>query len=109
MGYAIIETGGKQYKVENGTVIEIEKLQGSKNGAVSFDKVLLYVDDSDVKIGKPYLTEYIVRAKFLSDFKGDKIRVARFRAKSRYRRVHGHRQSLSRVQIQDIATISKSK
>lgn len=109
MKYAIIETGGKQYKVENGTIIEIEKLQGSKNGIVSFDKVLLYVDDSDVKIGKPYLTEYIVRAKHLSDFKGDKIRVAKFRAKSRYRRVRGHRQSLSRVQIQDITTISKSK
>ena len=102
MEYVVFETGGKQYKVGKGQVLEVENLPEVKNGSISFDKVLLFVSDSDVKIGKPYLVNFTVRAKILENLKGEKIRVARFKAKSRYRRIRGHRQSLSRIQIQDI-------
>ena len=102
MEYVVFETGGKQYKVGKGQVLEVENLPEVKNGSISFDKVLLFVSDSDVKIGKPYLVNFAVRAKILENLKGKKIRVARFKAKSRYRRIRGHRQSLSRIQIQDI-------
>ena len=102
MEYVVFETGAKQYRVGKGQILEVESLTQGKNGSVSFDKVLLYVKDSDVKIGKPYLPKVQVKAKILENLKGRKIRVARFKAKSRYRRVRGHRQSLSRIQIQDI-------
>lgn len=102
MEYIVFETGGKQYKVEKGQILEVERLPEVKNGPISFDKVLLYVNDSDVKIGKPYLANFAVQAKILQNLKAEKIRVARFKAKSRYRKVRGHRQSLSRIQIHEI-------
>lgn len=106
MEYVVFETGGKQYKVEKEQVLEVENLPEVKNGPISFDKVLLFVSGSDVKIGKPYLANFAVRAKVLGSLKGKKIRVARFKAKSRYRRIRGHRQSISRIQIQDIVKAS---
>lgn len=102
MEYIVFETGGKQYKVEKGQVLEVENLPEAKNNLVSFKKILLYVNDSDVKVGKPYLENFAVQAKVLENFKGEKIRVARFKAKSRYRKVRGHRQSLSRIEIHEI-------
>ena len=107
MEYVVLETGGKQYRVEKGQILEVENLPEVKNGFISFDKVLLLVSNSDVKIGKPYLVSFAVRAKILESLKGKKIRVARFKAKSRYRRVRGHRQSLSRIQIEKIVESSK--
>lgn len=102
MEYAVIETGGKQYRVKKGDVLSVEKLSGGKNGEILLDKVLLYVSDSDIKIGNPYLANLKVKAKILANLKGDKIRVVKFRAKSRYRRTTGHRQSILRIEIQKI-------
>ena len=107
MEYVVFETGGKQYKVEKGQVLEVENLSEVKNGFISFDKVLLFVSNADVKIGKPYLVNFAVHARILESLKGKKIRVARFKAKSKYRRVRGHRQSLSRIQIEKIVESSK--
>ncbi|MBU3978274.1 50S ribosomal protein L21, partial [Patescibacteria group bacterium] len=67
-------------------------------------KVLLFSDDGICKIGKPLLSDISVSAKVIEQFKGDKIRVAKFKAKSRYRRVQGHRQLLTRIQIEKIST-----
>lgn len=102
MQYAVIETGGKQYKVKKGDILDIDNLPESKNGTVVFDKALLYVNDSDVKIGKPYLANFKVYAKILANLKGEKIRVARFKAKSKYRKVTGFRAFLTRIQIDKI-------
>lgn len=101
MEYAVIETGGKQYKVSPGMTIKVEKLAGDAKN-ISFDKVLLHVSGDDVSIGKPYLNGVAVTAKLKQDLKGDKIRVARFKAKANYRRTTGHRQSLSEVEIEKI-------
>lgn len=101
MEYAIIETGGKQYKVGVGDVIAIERINGT-NSSVSFNKVLLLVSDAGARIGKPYLDDVSVLGNFLGEVKGEKIKIARFKAKSRYRKVRGHRQLLSRVEIQKI-------
>lgn len=110
MEYAVIETGGKQYKVSPGSVITVERLNDTK--ALSFDKVLLYVNGDDFSVGKPYLEGFSVSAKLLDEIRGEKIRVSRFKAKANYRRTTGHRQSLSKVEIEKIvknATKSENK
>src|SRR5258708_39682773 len=107
MSYAVIVTGGKQYKVNPGTILEVERLKNVAAGTISFDQVLLVVDRETISIGKPTVAGAVVTAKVLADIKGDKIRVAKFRAKSRHRRVMGHRQSLSRIQIEEITVAGK--
>ncbi|KKQ96749.1 MAG: 50S ribosomal protein L21 [Candidatus Levybacteria bacterium RIFCSPHIGHO2_02_FULL_39_36] len=109
MEYAIIETGGKQYRVSPGMLISVDNLSDQEKGDISFDRVLLYVKDSEVNLGKPYLKGFVVKAKLIKNFKGVKIRVARFKAKSRYRKVRGHRQSLSEVQIEKIEKTPKER
>lgn len=105
MEYVVFETGGKQYKAKEGDIIEVEQINNTNasNSLYDFDKVLLYVNDSDVKIGKPYISNFSVRAKILENIRGKKIRVARFTAKSRHRRVVGFRPSLTRLQIEKIS------
>ncbi len=100
MNYAVIKTGGKQYKVAEGDVIEVENLS-AKEGKITFDEVLLVVTDKGVKIGKPKV-ESKVTGKILENRKGDKTRVAKFKSKVRYRRVTGFRPQVSIVQIEKI-------
>ncbi len=102
MKYAIIKTGGKQYRVSEGDEIEIEKIDTPEGKVVTFAEVLLLVDNKKIKIGQPQAKGARVKAKVLSHFKGQKIRVATYKAKSRYRRVKGHRQQLTRVKILSI-------
>lgn len=102
MNYAIIETGGKQYRVNPGATLEVERLEGEMNDDLSFDKVLLYVNEGKAEVGMPYLSNVIVRAKLLEQAKGEKIHVLRFLAKSRYRKRRGHRQHITRVKIEAI-------
>ncbi len=106
MEYAVVQISGKQYRVASGDVIEVDNLN-REPGSVSFDQVLLVVNGDDVKIGKPYVDGVSVAAKILEDFRGDKIRVSRFTAKSRHRRVIGFRAALTRVQIENIVTGKK--
>lgn len=101
MKYAIIKTGGKQYKISEGDVIEVDKLP-EKDGKVFFDQVLMLVSDSGVKVGKPTVSGEKVEGKVLGSFKGVKIRVSKFKSKVRYRRVSGFRASLTKVQIEKI-------
>ncbi len=102
MEYAIIETGGKQYKVSAGDTVLVDKL--SADGTISFDHVLLHVKDADTKIGKPYLSGMVVTGKVLGQVLGDKVHVRRFTAKSRHRRHIGFRAALSKVQITNIGS-----
>ena len=106
MDYVIIETGGKQYKAEVGSILTIDKVDAKDS--VSFDKVLLRVSGDSMEIGKPYISGVVVTGKVLGNKKGNKIRVARFTAKSRHRRVIGFRPSLTRVQIEAIGAAKKS-
>ena len=101
MKYAVIKTGGKQYKVSEGDVIEIDRVVG-KDGKISFAEVLLLVNDGNVKVGKPFLTGDKVEGKILEDLRGEKIRVSKFKSKVRYRRTVGFRAALTKVQIEKI-------
>ena len=102
MKYAVIRTGGKQYRVAEGDEIEVDKLEAEKGKAFTFDEVLLFVDGDKVKIGQPLVKGVKVKAKIIDQIKGKKIRVATFKAKARYRRVKGFRSRLTKVKIEKI-------
>jgi len=99
--WAVITTGGKQYKVVEGDVIEVEKI-GQGSGPISFDEVLLVKKDNDLVIGKPMVEKAKVKGQVLGNFKGKKIRVVKFKSKSRYLRTRGHRQEKTKVKIEKI-------
>ena len=99
--YAIIKTGGKQYIVEEGKVISIEKLDVEEGAEVTFDEVLL-VSGDDVKIGQPNVAGAKVTGKVLEQGKERKIRIFKYKAKSNYRRRQGHRQPFTKVKIEKI-------
>ena len=101
--YAIIETGGKQYRVEEGERLLIERLPAAGPGErVEFDKVLLISDDNSVKVGTPYLEEAKVVGQVEEELKGKKITVFTYKPKKRYRRKLGHRQRYMRALIEEI-------
>jgi len=100
--YAIIETGGKQYRVTEGDVVTIEKLEANQGEAVEFDRVLTVVKEGEVVIGRPLVTGAKVTAKVVEHGKGKKILVFKYKAKSNYRRRQGHRQPFTKVVIEKI-------
>jgi large subunit ribosomal protein L21 len=100
--YAIIETGNKQYRVEKGTVLSIEKLPEEKGKTVSFDRVLLTSADGQVRVGTPTLAGARVTAELMDHYKDDKVVTFKKRRRHGYQRTHGHRQILSQVKITDI-------
>jgi large subunit ribosomal protein L21 len=104
MTQAVIETGGKQYRVSEGDAIEIEKLSGDyKDGdAVVFDKVLLKDDGAKTTLGTPYIEGASVEATFGESGKKDKVTVIRYKSKSRYFKKRGHRQPYNTVTISKI-------
>lgn len=101
MKYAVIRTGGKQYKVSEGQKLKIEKLAQDKEKAVEFTDVLLTVNDGKVSIGKPKLSTK-VKASVLEETKGKKIQVFKYKAKTGYHKKTGHRQNLTVVKIEKI-------
>lgn len=107
MKYAVFASGGKQYRVSVGDVVELEKLKVEANEVLTLDSVLLLVEDGVVKVGQPTLSEVVISAKVLGQIKAPKIRVAKFKAKARYRKVYGHRQDLTKVQIEKIEVKGK--
>ncbi len=96
--YAVIETGGKQYKVEQGDVVFIEKLNVEEGEAVTFDKVLV-VGGDDVKIGAPYVEGASVAGSVLKNGKDKKIIVYKYKSKKGYHKKQGHRQPYTKVEI----------
>jgi large subunit ribosomal protein L21 len=108
MEYAIIKTGGKQYKVSKDSIIEVERLAAKAGDRFTFEEVLMIVSDGKVKLGKPKVTGAAVKAEVLENLKGEKLRIAKFKAKAKYRRVTGHRQYLTKLKILDILTAVKN-
>jgi large subunit ribosomal protein L21 len=102
--YAVIATGGKQYRVQPGETIKVEKLEGAKDqGAVTFDQVLLVADGADVKVGAPTLPGAKVTGEVLvASGKGEKLLIYKYRRRKGYRRKTGHRQLFTAVKIKDI-------
>ncbi|MBE6805523.1 MAG: 50S ribosomal protein L21 [Ruminococcaceae bacterium] len=99
--YAIIETGGKQYKVEKDSVIYVEKLEAAENEEVIFDKVVA-VKDRTLKVGKPYVKDAFVKGTVVKNGKGKKITVFTYKPKKGSSRKMGHRQPYTKVQINEI-------
>ncbi|MEC9490727.1 MAG: 50S ribosomal protein L21 [Halanaerobiales bacterium] len=100
--YAIIKTGGKQYRVEEGQIIKIEKLSAEEGENVEFDQVLAFADDNGLKAGSPILDGASVKGKVIEQGKNKKIVVFKYKPKIRYRKKTGHRQPYTRVLIEDI-------
>ena len=101
--YAIIETGGKQYRVENGDQIAVEKLGVEDGAKVVFDKVLVVGDGADIKVGAPYVDGVTVEGNAIETGKGKKVIIFKYKAKKDYRKKQGHRQPYILVEITSIA------
>ncbi len=107
MKYAVVASGGKQYPITEGQTIDVEHIPLSKKGPFTFDKVLLYRSENDFLVGKPYLSNITVKGSIIGDKKGEKIRVATYKAKVRNRKVFGHRQHLTTISIDSITKESE--
>ena len=100
--YAIIVTGGKQYKVAEGDTLFIEKLEAEEGAAVKFDQVLMVGDGENVKVGTPVVEGAAVEAKVVKNGKAKKVYVFKMKRKKNYRRKKGHRQPFTKVEISKI-------
>ena len=100
--YAVIESGGKQYRVSPGDVIQVEKLDVTEGQSVDLNPVLMVSDDQGVRVGNPVLTDATVTAKVTGHGRGDKIRVFKMRRRKHYRKTMGHRQYYTELEITGI-------
>ena len=97
--YAIVETGGKQYRVSVGDTISVERLDGDEGADITLDRVLLLGGDGTPRVGTPVVAGATVSARIDEQFRGEKITIFKYKPKKRYRRRMGHRQSLTRLEI----------
>jgi large subunit ribosomal protein L21 len=100
--FAVIKTGGKQYKVQQGDVLNVEKLNMEKDKKVAFDKVLLIEDEGKTLIGTPFVENALVRAEVIENLKDKKVIVFKKKRRKQYRRTRGHRQEYTRIKIEEI-------
>ena len=107
--YAIVETGGKQYQVEEGRYVDIELLDGEKDSKVVFDNIVMIVNGKKSKVGQPYVAGASVEGKIMLHDRAKKIIVYKQRPKKGYRKKQGHRQGFTRVMINKIRTSAKGK
>ena len=107
--YAIIESCGKQYKVAEGDVVFFEKLDIEEGKKVSFDKIVLVSDDKKVEVGAPYVKGVKVEGKVLANGKAKKILVYKYKAKKNERKIQGHRQPYTKVEITSIKVAAEKK
>ena len=101
--YAIFESGGRQYKAEENTVLRIDKLEAEQGSTLTFDKVLAVSSDEGLAVGTPYVEGATVEAKVIEQGKAKKIIVFKYKPKSQYKRIRGHRQQYTAVKITGIA------
>jgi large subunit ribosomal protein L21 len=100
--YAVVNSGGKQYKVREGEIFRVEKISGDVGSSVSFDKVLMFSDGENVKIGQPVLDDVAVQGHIVEQGKHKKILVFKYKRRKRYRRKQGHRQQYTAIRIDSI-------
>jgi len=100
--YAVLATGGKQYKVEQGDILRIEKIPGDVGASVSFDKVLMFSDGENIRVGTPLLDGISVSGHIVEQDKAKKILVFKYKRRKNYRRKQGHRQPFTAVKIDSI-------
>ena len=107
--YAIVETGGKQYQVEEGRYVDVELLEGEKDSKIVFDKVVMLVNGKKSKVGQPYVKNASAEGVIMGHDKAKKVIVYKQRPKKGYRRKYGHRQGFARVMINKIRTTASKK
>ncbi len=100
--YAVVKTGGKQYRVEEGDVLRVEKLSGEVGNPIAFDKVLMFSDEDSTIIGTPMVENVVVKGHIVAQDKSRKIIVFKYKRRKRYRRKLGHRQPYTAVRIDNI-------
>ena len=100
--YAVVNSGGKQYKVQQGEVLRVEKISGDVGSPVTFDRVLMFADGDNVSIGQPVLDGVSVEGHIVEQGKAKKIIVFKYKRRKRFRRKNGHRQQFTAVQIDSI-------
>lgn len=100
--YAIIETGGKQYRAEAGAILKLERLDGEVGDAVQFEQVLLVADGDEVEIGQPYVDGKPVQARIVEQGRRPKVIVYKYKKRKDYQKKQGHRQAFTAVQIETI-------
>jgi large subunit ribosomal protein L21 len=100
--YAVVNSGGKQYKVQQGEVLKVEKISGDVGSPVTFDRVLMFTDGENVSIGQPLLDSVSVEGHIVEQGKAKKIIVFKYKRRKRFRRKNGHRQEFTAVQIDSI-------
>jgi len=100
--YAIVETGGKQYKVKKNDILEVEKLDKAPGKSVKLDKVLLYADSKKIEIGAPYLKNVKVACEIVADTKGKKVISFKYKRRKDSRKTIGHRQKYSKIKVTEI-------
>ena len=101
--YAVVTTGGKQYRVQKGETLKIEKIPGDVGSQVAFDQVLMVSDGDRVEIGQPLVQNAVVNAHIVEQGKHKKIVVFKYKRRKRFRRTQGHRQQFTAVKIDDIS------
>ena len=104
MAYAVIQTGGKQYRVESGNEIEVEKLDAEVGADIQLSEVLLVADGGKIQVGAPFISGAKVEAKVVDQFKDDKVIAFKFRRRKGYHRTVGHRRQLTKLKIESIST-----
>ncbi|WND01453.1 50S ribosomal protein L21 [Temperatibacter marinus] len=101
--FAIVKTGGKQYRVNEGDVLKVEKLEGDNGSSITFKDILMVGDESGVKVGSPLVKGAKVTAEILDQIKGDKVTVFKKKRRHNYRRKKGHRQLITVLRVTKIA------
>ena len=107
--YAVFRTGGKQYRASKGDKIKVERLDAAEGDSVEFDQVLLVGEGASVKVGSPLVSGSKVKGKVTSQGRGKKILVTKFKRRKNYKRVHGHRQHFTEVEITSITGAAAKK
>jgi len=100
--YAVVNSGGKQYKIQQGEILRVEKISGDVGSPVTFDRVLMFSDGENVSIGQPLLDSVSVEGHIVEQGKAKKVIVFKYKRRKRYRRKNGHRQEFTAVQIDSI-------
>lgn len=101
--YAVVRTGGKQYRVEEGDVLRVEKVAGDVGHSITFDEVLMFSDDENTVVGQPTLENAVVKGHIVEQGKSRKVIVFKYKRRKRYRRKLGHRQLYTAIRIDQIS------
>ena len=107
--YAVIESGGKQHRVEEGEILRLEKLDAAAGDKLKFDKILLVGEGKSVKIGKPYVKDSQVTAEVVNEGRSGKVKIVKFHRRKHYKKQQGHRQWFTEVKIIGIKAEAKVK